>query len=63
MNGYQPTLTAAVAAQHHNDLLRAAARSRMTTDLPDRDRHRSPRHRAPWWSRATWLGARRVATS
>jgi hypothetical protein len=63
MNGYHPTLTAAISAEHRSDLLRAAARSRMIADLPDRDRHETPRHHASWWSRTTSLLAHRVVAS
>lgn len=64
MNGYHPNLYAAAAAEHRNDLLRHAARSRMVADLPDRDRHQTPRQRATWWSRVTsFLAHRTVATS
>jgi hypothetical protein len=63
MNGYHPTITAAVAAEHRSDLLRAAARSRIIAGLQDRHRHQTPRHRPSWWSRATSLVARRVVTS
>lgn len=63
MNGYQLTLTAAVADEHRRDLLQDAARSRMIADLPDRGRHQSPRYRAPWWSRVTSLAHRNVPAS
>lgn len=63
MNGYHPTLTAAVASEHRNDLYRAAARSRMITDLPDRERHQTPRHPASWWSRTAFFLTRRAVAS
>ena len=64
MNGFHHSVTAAVVGEHHNDLLRAAARSRMIADLPDRDRHQTPRHRAAWWSRVTsFVTHRTVAAS
>jgi hypothetical protein len=63
MNGFHPTLSAAVANEHRNDLLRHAARSRMIADLPDRDRHQTPRHRAAWWSRVTAFVAHRAVTT
>lgn len=63
MNSYHPTLTAAVASEHRNDLFRDAVRSRMIADLPDRDRHRTPRHRTPWWSRTTSFVAHRSVAS
>jgi hypothetical protein len=63
MYGFHPTLSAAVANEHRNDLLRDAARSRMIADLPDRDRHTTPRRRTAWWSRVTSFVTHRVATS
>jgi hypothetical protein len=63
MNGFHPTLSAAAASEHRNDLLRDAARSRMIADLPDRDRHQTPRHRTAWWSRVTSLVTHRAAAS
>lgn len=53
MNAYHPALVAAVLAERRSDLLRTGARSRMITDLPDRDRHQTPRHHASWWTRTT----------
>jgi hypothetical protein len=53
MNAYHPAIAAAVLAERRSDLLRTAARSRLITDLPDRDRHQTPRHPASWWSRTT----------
>jgi hypothetical protein len=61
MNGYQPTITAAVAAEHRSDLLRAAAQSRMIADLPDG--HRTPRHPASWWTRTTSFLTHRVVAA
>jgi hypothetical protein len=58
MNGFHPTVTATIAAEHLNDLLRAASRSHLIADLPGRDRHPSPQHKAPWWSRTTSYVAR-----
>jgi hypothetical protein len=64
MNGYHPTITAAVAAEHRSDLLRAAARSQMIADLPDRARHQTPRRHPSWWARTTsFLSTHRVVTS
>lgn len=63
MNGHHPTITAAVINEHRNDLLRDAARSRMIADLPDRDRHQTPRHRASWWSWVTSFVAHRAVAS
>ena len=59
MTGYQPSLTAALASEHRHDLFREATRSRLIADLPDRDRHQTPRQRASWWSRVTSLVAQR----
>jgi hypothetical protein len=53
MNGFHADLTTAVASQHRVDLARAAARSRLIADLPDTDRHQTPRHHPSWRSRAT----------
>lgn len=63
MNAFHPTLTAAVAGEHRSDLFRDAVRSQMIADLPERDRHKTPRHRAPWWSRATSFVAHRLVAS
>ena len=46
---YSPSIAAAVAREHDNELLRDAAASRATSKLPLRDRHRTPRRRAHWW--------------
>ena len=50
--GYQPTLTGAVAREHVTDLLRIAAASRATAQLPRRPHH-TPRRRPLWWVRIT----------
>lgn len=50
---YSSSLTAHVAGEHLNDLLREAAASRARAQLPIRDRHRTPRQRALWWDRVT----------
>lgn len=50
--GYQPTLTGALAREHVTDLLRIAAASRATAQLPRR-RHHTPRRRPLWWVRTT----------
>jgi hypothetical protein len=63
VNGFHPIVSAAVASEHRKDLLRDAARSRMIADLPDRERHQTPRHRTAWWSRITSLVTHRVAPS
>ena len=54
---YQPSLTAAAAREHVNDLLRAADASGVAAHLPDRDRHRTPRRRPAWWLRITTRSA------
>lgn len=54
---YQHTLTAAVAREHVNDLLRAADASRVAAHLPERNRHRTPRRRPAWWLRITTRSA------
>ena len=48
---YQHSLTAAVAHEHVNDLIRAADASRVAACLPDEKAHRTPRHRPAWWLR------------
>lgn len=48
---YPPSLTAAAAREHINDLLRAADQSRVSAQLPTRNRHRTPRLRLAWWWR------------
>jgi hypothetical protein len=55
---YQHSLTAAVAHEHVNDLLRAADASRAAACLPDEKGHRTPRRRPAWWLRV----ATRTAT-
>ena len=50
---YSPSLAAAVAREHVNDRLRHAAASRAASELPRRDRHRTPRRRALWWVHVT----------
>ena len=59
MNGYHPTHAAALANEHLRELLRDAAQARMIADLPDRDRHRTPRQRTAWWSRITSFASHR----
>jgi hypothetical protein len=46
---YQSTLSAAVAHEHINDLLRVAAQSRAGAQASSRDPHRTPRRRPLWW--------------
>ena len=48
---YQPSLTAAAAREHINDLLRAADQSRDSAQLPARNPHPTPRRRLTWWWR------------
>ena len=48
---FQPSLTAAVAREHVNDLLRAADQSRASAHLPADNPHRTPRRRPTWWQR------------
>ena len=50
-SAYQPFLTAPVAREHVNDLLRAADAARIAACLPDRSGHRIPRRRPAWWLR------------
>jgi hypothetical protein len=50
-SAYQPSLTAAVAHEHVNDLLRAAVSSRVAVCLPGENGHRTPRRRPAWWLR------------
>ena len=50
--GYPPTLTGALAREHVTDLLRTAAASRATAQLP-RHPHHTPRRRPLWWVRTT----------
>ena len=59
MTGYFLTLPAAVADEHLRELLRDASRARMIADLPDRERHQTPRQRTAWWSRITFLVSHR----
>ena len=46
---YLPSLTAATAREHVNDLLRDATGSRVAAQLPEPTRHRTPRRRPLWW--------------
>jgi hypothetical protein len=48
---YFSGLSAAIAHEHINDLLRAAAQSRAAAKAPSRQPHRTPRRRALWWDR------------
>jgi hypothetical protein len=63
MFGFNPTVAAAIATEHLNDLRRAASRSNLIADLPARDRHHSPHHKAPWWTRTTSYVADRVVST
>lgn len=44
-------ITAAVAAERQNDMVRAAAAYRQAAEAAARPPGRTPRHRAPWWAR------------
>jgi hypothetical protein len=46
---YQPSLSAAVAREHVNDLVRAAHAYRVATCLPDGNGTRTFRRRPLWW--------------
>lgn len=51
MTTYHVSLTARVANEHVNDLLRAAAASRAAAQVPARDPHHSRRGRLLRWGR------------
>lgn len=53
MTTYHVSLTASVANEHVNDLLRAGAESRAAARVPARDSHHSRRRRLLRWGRAT----------
>jgi hypothetical protein len=57
MTGTHPTITAAVAREHVNDLRRAAEHRAQTQQrvrqLPVRRRPRTPRQLPAWWRRST----------
>jgi hypothetical protein len=55
---YQSSLTAAVAHEHINDLLRAADQSHAIDQLRANNPHRTPRRRRTWWGRSTLRSAR-----
>jgi hypothetical protein len=46
---YQTSLTAALAREHVNDLVRTAAAYRVAACLPDPSGHRAFRRRPAWW--------------
>ena len=52
-SSYQHSLTAAVAREHVNDLMRAAEASRMAAQLSDTTKRWTPRRRPAWWLRIT----------
>jgi hypothetical protein len=54
---YQPSLTAAFAREHVNDLLRAAGQSYAASHLPADNPHRTSRRRPTWWQRTTLRSA------
>jgi hypothetical protein len=45
------TITAAVAAERNNDMVRAAAAYRQAAEAATRPSVRTPRRRATWWTR------------
>lgn len=53
MNGYHPTLSAAVGEAQLRDMLRAAEMSRLAAELPRTRHQRTPLWRPGWWQRAT----------
>lgn len=53
MTTYHVSLTASVANEHVNDLLRAGAEARAAARVPARDSHRTRRHLLLWWGRAS----------
>lgn len=53
MTTYHVSVTASVAHEHVNDLLRAGADARAAAQVPARDPHRTRRHLLRWWGRAT----------
>ena len=46
---YYPSVTAALAREHIEELHRAAEASRLFAGLPGSRRHRTPRRRPTWW--------------
>ena len=50
---YQASLSAAVANERVNDMLREAARSRTAAELSNGSRHLTPRRRPLWWVQVT----------
>jgi len=61
MTRYPDHLTASIAHEHINDLLRAAHAARLASDLPDV--HKVPRLRPAWWTRVTRSQLRRIPLS
>lgn len=53
MTGFHSGLTAAVAHEHRQDLMRAAAQARLAATAKGDDRHRTVSFRPIWWSRVT----------
>lgn len=53
MTGFHSGFTAAVAHEHRQDLMRAAAQARLVATAKGDDRHRTVRFRPVWWTRAT----------
>lgn len=53
MSSFHPSLTAAAAHEHRQDLMRAAAHARLVATAKGNDHHRPVRFRPVWWTRAT----------
>jgi len=53
MTGFHSDLTAAVANEHRQDLMRAAAQARLAAVATGDDRYRTKRMRPVWWTRVT----------
>ena len=55
MSGLHPSLTAAVAHEHRQDLMRAARRARQArlAAAAAESHHRTERLRPAWWTRLT----------
>lgn len=60
---YMPSLTAAAAREHINDLLRGADQSRVSAQLPARNPHQTPSRRLTWWWRRRLQRPARLAPS
>ncbi len=53
MTAFHSDLTAAVANEHRQDLMRAAANARLAAAATGGDRFRTVRMRPVWWTRVT----------